>query len=149
MFKKLIAKLKKKKIKEEQKPQLTDKEQLIKEIKEFETKFLIKNKNTYYDFFGYFMDEGESPFFSTPTKDKGGISVGTFVYVYTPQMLKHCVSHLTNERKINEALHIEDFVRKCNQIAKNCKYQEESWEDTINELVEYLKPYAKIINKEI
>jgi len=149
MFKKLIAKLKKKKIKEEQKLQLTEKEQLIKEIKEFETDFLNKNKNATYDFFGYFMDEGESPFFSTPTKDKGGISVGTFVYVYTPQMLKHCVTHLTDKRKINEATDIEDFVRMCNHIAKNCKYQEESWEDTINELVEYLKPYAQKLNNEL
>ena len=149
MLKKLLAKFKKKKIQEEQKTQLTEKEKLIKEIKEHEAKFLKKYKNTTFDFFGYFMDEGESPFFSTPTKDRGGISVGNFVYVYTPQMLKHCVTHLTDKRKIDEALDIEDFVSMCNQIATNCKYQEESWEDTINELVEYLKPYAEKLNNEI
>ena len=71
------------------------------------------------------------------------------MHVYTPQMLKHCVTHLTNERKIDEALDIEDFVKMCNQIAKSSKYQEESWEDTINELVEYLKPYAQKLNNEI
>ena len=64
-------------------------------------------------------------------------------------MLKHCVTHLTNERKIDESLDIENFVKMCNQIAKSSKYQEESWEDTINELVEHLKPYAEKLNNEI
>jgi hypothetical protein len=149
MFKKLIKKLHKKKIKEEQKPQLTEKEQLIKEIKEYENDFLNRNKNASYDFFGYFNSDEESPFFSTPTKHKDGIEVGTFVYVYTPKMLKHCVTHLTNERKVDESLDIENFVKMCNQIAKSSKYQEESWEDTINELVEHLKPYAEKLNNEI
>lgn len=146
MFKKLIEKLRKKNVKKEQEIQLSKKEQLIKEIKEYETDFLNRNKNATYDFFGYFMDEGELPFFSTPTKNKGEIEVGTFLYVCTPKMLEHCVTHLTEDRKLSEAEHIEDFVSKCKRFSKSAKYQEESWEEKIDELVKYLKSYQKELN---
>ena len=64
--------------------------------------------------------------------------VGEFVYVYTPKMLEHCVNYLTEEAKSNEAQDIESFKNKCYKLADRAIYQQESWEDMINYLAEYL-----------
>ena len=115
----------------------------VKKLKKDEAR-LLKSKTTY-DFFGYIMDESrELPAFLSETTFEGGINLGEMFYPFTPKLLVHCVENLTEHEKMIEANDIEYFKEKCYRLAKASAYQEESWQEAIEELVKYLEHYKNL-----
>ena len=125
----------------------------ISEIIKAEKSFFEKHKNDKYDFFGYMgMNDDEMPFFTTvgehsESSDGTKFHTAQMVYAFTPAILKHCVTNLTDEWKANEAEDIAEFVEKCHVLSNAAVYMNGNWDTVINELADYLQ-YGMSFNME-
>ena len=97
-----------------------------------------------YTFFGYFMEPIETPHFHDHYFDKNGQEHESIVYVYTPDMLIHCVECLTPSQKLYKAKDIESFKYMCNQIAESGVFFEKAeWDLATEECVEHLQQWLR------
>ena len=113
-------------------------------IKEYEREALSNTDK--YICFGFAMGhDNEMPkFFSEvqPTENED-VSVVRYMHCATPKILEHCVRHLTEEAKREEAKNLSNFKSKCCEISDYAVYQEEDWFGTINRLVNYIALYVE------
>jgi len=113
-----------------------------------ELEFLEEHKDDVYDFFGYMFDEDkEIPFFvTTSEQDDSDYCFEEMVTAFSPKTLEFCVSRLVDEEKYNiveDEESLEEFIKKCKNVASNSIYETDKWEKTINILVEILKKQAE------
>ena len=108
-------------------------------IKKAENEFFKTNGSSHYYFFGYIMDEErETPmFFETPV-DNNHTLFGKFIIPFSPNILKHCIIHLTNEAKCSEVNNIDLFISKCNKIKENDEANQKGWDEAIEWGSQYL-----------
>lgn len=120
-------------------------------IKIAEKKFLAKEKNEKYNFFGYISEDCVPAFVTegrtSKTEDGNSVHFANFVYAFTPQTLKFCVCNLTDEAKSDLAQNIDEFKKMCNEVANYSVYQSESWEEQIESLSSYLQSYNQNQNE--
>lgn len=112
-----------------------------------ELEFLEEHKDDVYDFFGYMFDEDkEIPFFVTSTEKNDLPSrLERMVVAFSPKTLEFCVSRLEDNEKYyiaDDEENLEEFIKKCKNVASNSIYETDKWEKTINILVEMLKKHA-------
>ncbi len=128
----------------------------INQVLEFQSDYLQRNRETQYDYFGYYMDESETPYFESTDKQYiMDCLVGATIIPYTPDLLEHCVKHLTIDALKNERKNLAGFKRKCEQIASAVTIiPKKEWDRAIDNAVKFvsmphhLKPeqVSKLVN---
>lgn len=136
--------------KNKNKQQLTIEEEMQAYAKEY----ISANQQTRYDFFGYLVDPDEIPFFveATSKRNLGEFEFSNSVIPVTPNMLRHCVTHMTPESMKQEARNMNSFVKKCHQIARayaKPKIPIESWNNVIDELMDYIQRPHHFSNEDL
>ena len=110
---------------------------------EKEQAFLEENRNARFDEFcystlfekderGFSIYVGELPKFIPLEKTEGGHYVsGEPVIPFTPRTLEHCILHMTNGQKIEDAEDLAGFERKCRDLQKYSCFESEDWDRVI------------------
>ena len=116
----------------------------INHVMQFQDDYLQRNRETQYDYFGYYMDESETPYFESTDKQYiMDCLVGATIIPYTPALLEHCVKHLTMDALKLERKNIAGFKRKCEQIASVVTIiPKREWDRVIENAVNFVsKPH--------
>ena len=110
---------------------------------EKEQAFLEENRNAIFDEFcystlfekderGFSVYVGELPKFIPLEKTEDGHYVsGEPVIPFTPRTLEHCILHMTNGQKIEDAEDLAGFERKCRDLQKYSCFESEDWDNVI------------------
>ncbi len=112
----------------------------MQEALSFQRKYIADHQGVKFDFFGYFYDDKDFPYFeSTDKKHTFDMLLGDTVIPTTPDLLKFCVKNMTISTLKLEARNIDFFKRKCEHVSEmTTVFSKKMWDKAIQACVDYV-----------